>query len=90
MGRALQACQKQEPSQPNKEEDVLSKEKPTLITTVTNNNRRANQKRQKAQAAEKKRSLGLVQPYKGAYYAKYAAYSSISPNNKPIITQIIK
>ena len=68
-------------------------EEPALVTTVSNKNRRAERERAKKLAliqAQKKLDLGLVPPPESASRRENSAYASISRQDEPFVSWILK
>jgi hypothetical protein len=81
----------EEPEEPVREQ--VSQEEPAQITTVTNKNRRAERERARKLElirAQKKQDLGLVPPPESASRREHGAYASISRQDEPFISWILK
>jgi hypothetical protein len=80
-----------EPEEPVREQ--VSQEEPAQITTITNKNLRAERQRAKKRElirAQKKQDLGLVPPPESASPREHGAYASISRQDEPFISWILK
>jgi hypothetical protein len=82
--------------EPEPEESVceqVSQEEPAQITTITNKNRRAERERARKlelMRAQKKQDLGLVPPPESASRREHGAYASISRQDEPFVSWILK
>ncbi|UPX17613.1 uncharacterized protein EKO05_0007957 [Ascochyta rabiei] len=80
-----------EPEEPVREQ--ISQEEPAQITTITNKNRYTKQERAKKlelMRAQKKQDLRLVPPPESASCREHGAYASISRQDEPFISWILK
>lgn len=89
-----QLSQPEEPEEPEQSvHGQAGQEESAYITTVTNNNRRAERARAlklEAAQAKKKRELGLIPPLEKAPRKEHGAYASISRQDEPLISWILK
>jgi hypothetical protein len=81
----------EEPKEPIRGQ--VGQEGPAHITTVTNRNRRAERERARKLdliRAQKKQELGLIPPPESASRREHGAYASISRQDEPFISWILK